>query len=88
MTSSAPQTPVPPDLLVAGATILTAGAELAAGRKPSARVFIGGTVAAFVLSALAGPAPGIARGLATLAILAAVLTSGYALAKPIAKLVA
>lgn len=73
---------------IGGATILTALAQLAADRTPRARVFIGGTVAAVVLSALAGPAPQLARGLATLAILTAALTSGYALAKPIAKLVA
>lgn len=73
---------------IGAATLLTAGAQLAKGTTPKVRVFIGGTVAAFVLSALAGPMPGLARGLATLAILGAVLTSGYSLAKPIAALVA
>lgn len=69
-------------------TILVAGAKFAQGETPRVRVFIGGTVAAFVLSILAGPFPGLARGLATLAILGTVLSSGYDLAKPIASLVA
>lgn len=72
---------------VGGATLLVAGAQLAKGRTPRLRVFIGGTIAAFSLAALAGFLPGLARGIATLAILGALLTSGYDLAKPLASLV-
>lgn len=72
---------------IATSTILVAGAQMASGKLPKVRVFIGGTVAAFVLTLLANPLPGLAKGLATLAILTTAMTSGYALAKPIASLV-
>lgn len=72
---------------IGAATLIVAGARLAKGETPRLRVFIGGTVAAFTLSAAAGFVPGLARGIATLAILGALLTSGYDLAKPLAKLV-
>lgn len=73
---------------IAASTMIVAGAKMASGELPRARVFIGGTVAAFVLSIMAGPLPALAKGLATLAILTTALTSGYALAKPLAQLVA
>lgn len=72
---------------IGSATLIVAGAQLAKGRTPRLRVFIGGTIAAFVLAVASGFLPGLARGLATLAILGALLTSGYDLAKPLAKLV-
>lgn len=72
---------------IGSATLIVAGAQLAKGNTPRLRVFIGGTIAAFVLAAAAGVLPGLARGLATLAILGALLSSGYDLAKPLAKLV-
>ena len=72
---------------IGSATLIVAGARLAKGETPRLRVFIGGTVAAFALAALAGIVPGLARGLATLAILGALLTSGYDLVKPLASLV-
>lgn len=72
---------------IGGATLLVAGAQMARGEVPRLRVFLGGTVAAFSLSVLAGFLPGLARGLATLAILGALLTSGYDLARPLAELV-
>lgn len=72
---------------IGSATLIVAAAQLAKGRTPRLRVFIGGTVAAFVLTVAAGFVPGIARGIAVLAILGALLTSGYDLAKPLASLV-
>ena len=75
-------------VMIGTSTVLVAGAQMAAGKLPQLRVFIGGTVAAFMLSVLASPLPALAKGLATLAILTTTLTSGYALAKPIAALVA
>lgn len=65
------------------ATLIVAGAELARGRAPRLRIFIGGIAAAFILTVAAGPVPGLARGIATLAILGAVLTSGYSLIRPL-----
>lgn len=73
---------------LATSTLIVAGARMARGELPRVRVFIGGTVAAFALTLLAGPMPALARGLATLAILTTALTSGYDLAKALAKLVA
>ena len=73
---------------IGASTLIVAGAQMASGKLPRVRVFIGGTVAAFVLSLLAIGMPDLAKGLATLAILTTTLTSGYALAKPIAQLVA
>lgn len=70
-----------------GAVLIVAGSEIAQGRTPKARVLIGGTVAAFILSAAAGPFPDLARTLATVAILAAVLGAGYHLIKPLTQLV-
>lgn len=72
---------------IGGATLIVAGAQLAKGETPRLRVFIGGTIAAFTLAAAAAFLPGLAKGIATLAILGALLTSGYDLAKPLAKLV-
>lgn len=72
---------------IGSATLIVAGAQLAKGRTPRLRVFIGGTIAAFILAAASNVLPGLARGIATLAILGAVLTSGYDLAKPLASLV-
>ena len=72
---------------IGAATLIVAGARLAKGETPRLRVFLGGTIAAVVLSVAAGVLPGLARGIATLAILGALLTSGYDLARPLAALV-
>lgn len=72
---------------IGGAVLVVSAAQLAKGQLPKARVFIGGAVAAFILSAMAGPLPGVARGLATIAILGALLTSGYDLARPVIKII-
>lgn len=74
-------------VMIGASTVMVAGATMARGELPKTRVFIGGTVAAFVLSIVATGLPGVAKGLATLAILTTTLTSGYALAKPITSLV-
>ncbi len=76
-----------PIVAVGSATLLVAGATLARGETPRLRVFIGGTIAAFSLSLLSTFLPGLANGIATLAILGALLTSGYDLARPLASLV-
>ena len=65
---------------------LTAASQLAKGETPGARILIGSTIAAVMLSAAAGPAPGIVRALSVVIILGALLGPGYALVKPLAKL--
>lgn len=72
---------------VLGAATLTAGAELAQGKAPGARIIIGATVAAVVLSAAAGPLPALVRALSIIIIITAVLGPGYSLAKPLTQLV-
>lgn len=71
---------------VFGAATITAGAEIANGRTPGARIIIGGTVAAVVLSAAAGPLPTLVRALSVLIILGTILGPGYALVQPLTKL--
>lgn len=72
---------------VASAAGLTLAAEIAKGRTPKARIIIGATVAAVLLSTAAGVVPGIVRGLSVLIILGALLGPGYSLAQPLTKLV-
>lgn len=73
--------------VVGTSTLIVAGANFAKGKTPSVRVFIGGTIAAFMLSAAAGPFPGMVRALSHLIILGTLLGAGYSLAQPLAALV-
>lgn len=73
---------------VGGAVVMTAGSQIAAGRRPRAALFIGGTIAAAMLSALAGIAPALARALAGLIILGSLLGAGYSLTQPLRNLLA
>lgn len=72
---------------VATAAGLTIASKLAKGETPGARIIIGGTVAAVMLSAAAGPLPAIVRALSIVIILAALLGPGYSLAQPLTRLV-
>ena len=72
---------------VGGATLIVAGSRFAAGRAPSIRIFIGGTIAAFTLSIAAGIVPDLVRSLSTLIIIGTVLGAGYGLIQPLARVV-
>ncbi|MCW2897752.1 MAG: hypothetical protein JWO67_17 [Streptosporangiaceae bacterium] len=61
-------------VLIAGT--LTTVNDVSHGRSPQLRTAVGCVVAGTLLAALAGPAPGVAGGLAALLAVAAVLTTG------------
>lgn len=72
-----------PALKIAGATAVVAAGQVAQGRTPGIRLALGGGIAAFLLAVAAGPLPGLANGIATLAVIGALLTSGYAAIRPL-----
>lgn len=73
-------TPVQAKRLVVGAVlttgVLAAAREVQKGKAPNIRIVLGVFVAGLMLSALAGPLPAIAGGLAALMGLSALLTIG------------
>ncbi len=71
----------------ATAATVTAAAAMTRGQTPRLRIFIGGTIAAVILSAASGFAPEVVRGLATLIILSSIMGAGYVLLKPLTALV-
>lgn len=72
---------------IGGAVAITALGQLADGKTPRLRVFIGGAGAAIVLSVIAAGAPGIAHLFAVLVLLGAVLGPGYSLLKAASRLI-
>lgn len=73
--------------LIAGTVALTAGGQIAEGKAPRLRLFIGGTAAAIVLSLLAGAIPTAARLFAVLVFLGALFGPGYSLIKAVTRLI-
>ena len=71
---------------VGASALIVSGAQIAQGKLPGARIIIGATVAAVMLSAAAGVAPGVVRALSTLIIVSTVLGAGYALIQPLVSL--
>ena len=71
---------------VGSSALIVSGAKIAQGKLPGARVIIGATVAAVLLSAAGGFAPDLVRALSTVIILGTVLGAGYPLIKPLAAL--
>lgn len=69
------------------ATGLTAARDMSRGELPRARVIIGGTVAAVMLSAAAGAVPELVRALSIVIIIVALLGPGYDLVRPLTSLV-
>lgn len=68
---------------VGTATAMTALAQITQRRTPGARLIVGGTLAAAMLSAAGGLAPELVRGLSTVIILASLLGAGYVLTRPL-----
>jgi|CXWL01.1.fsa_nt_gi hypothetical protein len=66
-----------PALLVTAAGTLTVVGQLAAGRAPSPRIFLGVAIAGAGMLGLAQAAPDAATQLATVVLITALLTSGY-----------
>ncbi len=77
-----------PVLAVATVVGLSSLASLRAGKAPGARVLIGGLIAAVMLSAAAGPFPGVVQALSVVMILTAIAGPGYSLVRPLASLIA
>lgn len=77
-----------PVIAVASAVVLSSLASIRSGKLPGARILIGGMLAAVMLSAAAGPFPGVVRALSVVMILAVVLGPGYSLVRPLTSLIA
>jgi len=75
-----------PVTAVLTATALAAGARLARSEPVTPALFLGGGVAALVLSLAAGPLPALVQALSTIIIVASILTNGYTLAVPVARI--